>query len=129
MAAIADELALGAPSELIATVDAADRALAIVMAHDFELDRAHLGALLGSRALYIGVLGPRARTHRMLAAAGAGADRDDARVHAPVGLELGSETPAEIALAIVAEAQAVLARAPATSLRDRVGPIHDRAVA
>jgi xanthine/CO dehydrogenase XdhC/CoxF family maturation factor len=50
--------------------------------------------------------------------------RLDARMHAPVGLALGAETPEEIAVAIVAEVQAVLAEAPASRLRDRVGPIH-----
>ena len=75
--------------------------------------------LLDSRAAYIGVLGPRARTEpRLLADLG----RDgDPRLHAPIGLELGAETPQEIALAIAAEIQATLSRAPATSLRDRIG--------
>ena len=48
----------------------------------------------------------------------------DERVHAPVGLELGAESPQEIALAIIAEVQSVLARAAASSLRLRPGPIH-----
>jgi xanthine/CO dehydrogenase XdhC/CoxF family maturation factor len=85
--------------------------------------------LLPSRALYIGVLGPRRRTDRLLADLGrselalahAVADaRDDARsrLHAPVGLHLGAETPQEIALSVVAEAQAVLAGASAIPLRE-----------
>ena len=48
----------------------------------------------------------------------------DARIHAPVGLALGAESPQEIALAIVAEAQAVRAHANAGSLRDHAGTIH-----
>ncbi len=120
----ADELVTGPPAELAARVDAASRAVAVVMAHDYELDRAHLDALLATRAHYIGVLGPRARTHRMLADTGRATD--DPRLHAPIGLELGSETPQEIALAIIAEIQAVLADAPHCSLRDRQGPIHER---
>ena len=63
----ADALIAGSPGELARQVDAAARAVAVVMAHDYELDRAHLDALLASRALYIGVLGPRKRTDRMLA--------------------------------------------------------------
>ena len=81
--------------------------------------------LLATRVRYIGMLGPRARTRRMLDELEVEADT---RLHAPVGLELGAETPQEIALAIAAEVQSVLRRAPATSLRDRVGadPRHVR---
>lgn len=122
---IADELLVGTPAELATRVDEADRGVAVVMAHNYALDRAHLGALLESHCGYIGVLGPRARTTRMLAELGVGLDADP-RIHAPVGLEIGAETPHEIALAITAEIQSVLGHAPGLSLRDRVGPIHDR---
>jgi xanthine/CO dehydrogenase XdhC/CoxF family maturation factor len=52
---------------------------------------------------------------------------DDPRLHAPVGLAIGAESPHEIALSIVAEAQSVLAREPGTSLHHRPGPIHEGA--
>ena len=98
--------------------------LAIVMNHDYDHDVRSLAMLLRSNAAYIGVLGPRARTSTMLEEIGRGAS-DDPRVHAPVGLAIGAETPEEIALAIVAEAKAHLARASARSLRERVTRIHD----
>jgi len=120
---IADEVIAGMPGELAARVDACDRAVAVVMGHDYELDRRHVGMLLATRARYIGVLGPRARTARMLGELGLATD--DPRIHAPIGLALGAETPQEIALATVAEIQAVLRCATATSLRDGAGPIHD----
>jgi xanthine/CO dehydrogenase XdhC/CoxF family maturation factor len=47
-------------------------------------------------------------------------------VHAPVGLDLGAESPDEIALAIVAEIAAVHAGRSGRMLRDHRGPIHDR---
>jgi xanthine/CO dehydrogenase XdhC/CoxF family maturation factor len=118
----ADDVLAGSPEELAAHVDVCDRAVAIVMSHQFDLDRQHLAMLLGSRARYIGVLGPRARTARMLDELGHALD--DPRLHAPIGLELGAETPQEIALATIAEIQSVLCLAPATSLRDRIGSIH-----
>jgi xanthine dehydrogenase accessory factor len=109
-------------ADLRAHVDATDRALAVVMAHDYERDRACLAALLETRALYIGMLGPRDRTARM--ARELGIERLDERVHAPVGLALGAETPQEIALAIVAEAQSVLTSSIPVRLREIPGPIH-----
>ena len=121
----ADEVLIGSPADIAARIDECDRAVAIVMGHSYELDREHLGMLLATRTRYIGVLGPRARTHRMLDELGL-ARHDDPRIHAPVGLELGAETPQEIALAAIAEIQSVLSRSPGSSLRDRVGPIHER---
>ncbi len=119
-----EEILVGTPADIAARIAECDRAIAIVMNHNYELDRAYLGALIRSNACYIGVLGPRARTSRMLNDLYLVA-QDDPRLHAPIGLEIGAETPHEIALAIVSEVQSVLARAPAHSLRDRVGPIHD----
>ena len=121
----ADEVLVGSPAELAARVDECDRAVAIVMAHSYATDRANLGMLLATNARYIGVLGPRTRTTRMLDELGASAHADS-RLHAPIGLEIGAETPQEIALAILSEVQSVLRRVPARSLRDLAGPIHER---
>jgi xanthine dehydrogenase accessory factor len=107
------------------------RPVAVIMGHHLDQDRAALRAVIESRALYIGVLGPRRRTEQMLADCQAGGLALDpalrARIHAPVGLQLGAETPAEIALAIVAEAQAVLTQSDARALRADPGAIHPRA--
>ncbi len=51
------------------------------------------------------------------------------RLYGPAGLDIGPEAPEQIALAIVAEIQAVLAGRAGGSLRDRRGPIHDRMMA
>ena len=96
---------------------------AVVMAHDFELDSRRVRALLAADLPYVGVLGPRERTERMLE----GLDLDHAataRLYAPVGLDVGAETPEEIALAIIAEVQAVKAGRRGASLRERAGRIH-----
>ena len=119
----ADQIVAGEVDGVRALVDASDRAMCVVMGHDVGKDRAALAMLLASRARSIGVLGPRRRTERILAEI-PGARADDARVHGPIGLEIGAETPQEIALAVVAEIQTELARAPAVSLRERSGPIH-----
>jgi xanthine/CO dehydrogenase XdhC/CoxF family maturation factor len=131
---LADHLHNGAAATLTGPVNAAANALAVVMSHNLDDDRAALAALLPSRARYIGVLGPRRRTQRLLGELpgpqlperGGGSA---ARLYAPVGLAIGAETPDEIALAIIGEAQAVLAGAATTGhLRDQES-IHDPAPA
>jgi xanthine/CO dehydrogenase XdhC/CoxF family maturation factor len=93
------------------------------MSHSYALDVIQLGALLAAGVPYIGVLGPRRRTSRMVEELGA-SEADAARLHAPVGLDIGAETAEEIALAIAAEVQAVTARCPGTPLRGRAGAVH-----
>lgn len=98
-----------------ARIDRDDRAVAVVMGHDTRRDRAALAMLVDSRAAYIGVLGPR---HRFLDIAPPAAV-DDPRVHAPVGLDLGAETPTEIALSVLAEILAEVRGTTAARLRTR----------
>jgi xanthine dehydrogenase accessory factor len=87
--------------------------------------------LLASDVSYIGVLGPRRRTEellRELANQGISITPEAlARVRAPVGLDIGAETPEEIALAIVAEIKASHTDRSGGPLRDRRGPIHEPA--
>jgi xanthine/CO dehydrogenase XdhC/CoxF family maturation factor len=95
---------------------------AVVMTHNFERDTAILRQLLSSPIPYIGLLGPKPRGDELLAEIGA---PRDARLHSPIGLDLGAETPEEIALSIVAELQAVFERRSARSLRELETPIHE----
>lgn len=90
----------------------------VVMSHNLERDRGYLDEAMGSAAGYIGMLGPRERTRRLLG------DRRDERVHGPVGLDIGSQTPEEIALAILAEIMAVQAGRQAGFLRERDASRH-----
>jgi xanthine/CO dehydrogenase XdhC/CoxF family maturation factor len=109
------------PTSLSARVTLDARTMAVVMAHSATHDRAYLHLMLDAGACYIGVLGPRRRTLELLG------DRElPASVHAPVGLDIGAETPDEIALAIVAEIAAVSNARDGGMLRARSGPIHDR---
>jgi xanthine dehydrogenase accessory factor len=85
----------------------------VIMSHNLERDRGYLDLALASRASYIGMLGPRERTRRLLNG------RQDARVHAPVGLDIGSETPEEIALSILAEIMAVQSNRRGGRLKER----------
>jgi xanthine/CO dehydrogenase XdhC/CoxF family maturation factor len=98
--------------------DALDRAVTLpepsyvlIMSHHLERDRQSLAFSLASEAAYVGVLGPRARFERLLTdLAREGvvpSPTADARVHSPVGLALGAETPEEVAVSILAEILAV----------------------
>jgi xanthine dehydrogenase accessory factor len=95
---------------------------AVVMTHNFERDTEILARLFPSPVPYIGLLGPKSRGDELLAAIGASRDP---RFHNPIGLDLGGETPQEIALSIVAEIQAIFERRSAHSLRDLTAPIHE----
>jgi xanthine/CO dehydrogenase XdhC/CoxF family maturation factor len=98
------------------------------MTHNFNNDVAFAGRLFRSPAAFIGLLGPRAKSDMLLARLaeeGIAPTTDEiARFHSPVGLDIGAETPEEIALAIIAEIQAVFHDRPGAPLRLRDGPIH-----
>jgi len=102
--------------------------VAVIMTHNYRNDVRLLGTLLTRPLAYLGLLGPRKRTDRILAELEAGGLAIDpgmrGRLRAPVGLDLGADNPEEVALAILAEMQAVLAGRDARPLRDRKGPIH-----
>jgi xanthine/CO dehydrogenase XdhC/CoxF family maturation factor len=108
----------------------AEFAAAVVMAHAAAHDRARLHELLDVETLpYLGVLGPRRRTLELLEGSPEAESLElRPNVYAPVGLDLGAETPEEIALSIVSEIAAVLAGRAPTSLRERGGPIHEERV-
>ena len=81
------------------------RGAVVTVAHDPKVDDMALMEALTSNAFYVGALGSRGtndRRRERLAQLGVSAT-DLARLHAPVGLNIGSRTPAEIAVAIVAE--------------------------
>jgi len=74
------EVTFAQPAEIAAKINAADRAVCVVCGHHYERDRDSLAIIAGTRARYIGVLGPRARTSRMLGELCIGLD--DERMHA-----------------------------------------------
>jgi xanthine dehydrogenase accessory factor len=122
-------LLLRSPAEVAAAVEQADCDAVVVMSHHYERDLGFLAAWLGSAVPFIGMLGPRQRTERMLAtlaARGFALESAERRVHAPVGLDLGADTAEEIALSIVAEIKAITAGRNGRPLRNRLTRIHDR---
>jgi xanthine dehydrogenase accessory factor len=135
--AIADAIArnaalLGWATEVVNAVPAATGAIVglavldklVVLSHDVELAGPALASALESSVGYIGALGSR-RTQQARAdwLAYRGVTVLD-RIHGPAGLDIGAHTPAEIAVAIVAEALAVKAGKLGTSLKEKSGSIH-----
>jgi xanthine dehydrogenase accessory factor len=100
------------------------RTAAVVMSHSFAQDTFFLESLLRQPLGYLGVLGARRRTLDLLARLGR--DAMPAELHAPAGLDIGAETPEQIALSILSEVQATFARRRGGALRERDGSIHGR---
>jgi len=104
-----------------------ENSVAVIMTHNYDRDREILPRLLRSKCLYVGALGPKKRTEKILA------ETDETfsaqqleKLHAPVGLDIGADTPEAIALSIVAEIQAVLKNREGGFLRRRQGSIYGR---
>jgi xanthine dehydrogenase accessory factor len=106
----------------------------VLLTHSFEQDSRILAALLSRDFVpaYIGVLGPQRRTREVLVEAARLLGLSNpvgrmeqwlAQLHAPTGLDLGAETPAAIALSIVAEIQQTLTNSSALPLR-QVRAVH-----
>jgi xanthine dehydrogenase accessory factor len=118
----ADRVILTRRDCLLNAVQIDPKSASVIMTHNYFDDLAALNRLSNSSARYIGMLGSQQRIQRLI---------DDAttpakdRLHAPIGLDIGAETPEEIAIAIIAEIQTVLAQRSGCSLRDRQNPIHE----
>ncbi len=124
----ADTVTVAKPDELAKWVAVPGRTAAVVMTHHYVHDVPFLRWLLPQPVAYLGLLGPRQRAEKILgdlAAGGLAVTAEmRARLHAPVGLDVGATTPESVALAVLAEIQAVLAGRDGRPLRERGGPIH-----
>lgn len=80
---------------------------AVIMSHQFERDVQYLKKLLVSAVSYIGLLGPTKRRDKLLQDCDTQFSEHEGRVFAPIGLDIGANSPETIALAIVSEIQAV----------------------
>lgn len=117
----AEQILVGDMAECLASlsVDASTYVVLVTRAHAF--DEHALRQLAGCRAPYIGMIGSRRRVlivYRNLIESGIPAD-SLGNIYAPIGLDIGSRTPEEIGLAVVAEIVNVKRGGPAPSLRLR----------
>jgi xanthine/CO dehydrogenase XdhC/CoxF family maturation factor len=118
---------LAAPLEALPDLTSmvADAAV-VVMTHSLTQDRHWLGQVLNGAPRYIGQLGPRSRTERLLDEMPAQLREGQAfsALHFPVGLDLGGDTPDSVALSILSEINAVFNGRAGAMLRHREASIH-----
>jgi len=113
------------PAEAAAATDAGEWTAVVVMSHDYLRDAALVAGFLGRGVTYLGVLGPRDRTERLLAELpSAPSEQDVAALHAPAGLDIGADGAEQVATAIVGEILGVLHGRRGGPLRERDGSIH-----
>jgi xanthine/CO dehydrogenase XdhC/CoxF family maturation factor len=121
-------LVLGPADELVARAAPLPGSLAVVMTHHYRHDLPLMSHLLPLPLAYLGLLGPKRRSERILAelaARGLNVTAEMlARLRAPVGLDLGADAPEGVALSIIAEMTAVLSGRDGRPLRERDRPIH-----
>ena len=126
----AEEVLVGRGDDIPARFFEDSNSVAVVMNHNYDIDRELLRRLLGSACRYVGLLGPKSRTEKLLDELRRQGikftEGQLERLYAPVGLDIGASTPEGIALSIVAEIQAVLSGRSGGPLRNRKAPIYDR---
>jgi xanthine dehydrogenase accessory factor len=119
----ASQRLLARPEDPGIVLPPAARSLAVVKTHSLAYDREWARRLLAAGLPYVGMLGPRARTEAILREISAGPAETE-RVFGPVGLDLGADGPRQVALSIVAELLAFIARREPRHLSEREEPIH-----
>lgn len=122
-----DQLIQGWPDEVFEQVELDHRTYVVLLSHDARFEGPVFPAVRNAPVRYIGAMGSR-RTARMRGEhlSGEGwSDEEIARIHAPIGIDIGAEQPSEVALSILAEIiQARYGVGTGMSLRGQEGRIH-----
>ena len=117
-----DELRIGVPSELVQQVPLIPTTALVLVAHDYKYDLPVLKHALGTPVGYVGLLGSTRRGAAILNLLREDGVTEDAllRVRVPIGLDLGAQSAAEIALSILAEALATHRNATGMPISEKV---------
>jgi xanthine dehydrogenase accessory factor len=118
---LADDIRIGMPSEIAESMTLDASTAVVIVAHDYKFDLPILKAVLAQRPAYVGLLGNRRRGKAILDLLREEGE-DPARlsiVRVPIGLDIGAQTAAEIALSVASEILAVTSGRPGTPMRDR----------
>ncbi|MNT21685.1 hypothetical protein D3C72_1570320 [compost metagenome] len=117
------------PDDAVTAIGPDARTAVVMLSHDPKLDDMALLEAIGSAAFYVGALGSRRsndkRRERLKAHFGFSEEAVQ-RFRGPVGLDIGSHTPPEIAVSILAELTAVRSRQHAAGVQPKPG-VHRRA--
>ena len=128
----AGKIIVGKPAEVVPQITIHEQSIFVLMSHNYQYDIEMLRLLIKSPCNYIGILGPKKKTEKMLAElAQDGMEltvAENEKIHGPAGLDIGAETPQEIALSITSEIKAVLSKRAGNSLRNKNGFIHDHSI-
>ena len=124
------QIIVSKPEQTLENIEIDHRSCFVLMSHNYNYDLAVFKLLLAQKMIpYIGILGPLKKYQRMLKELeeeGFNFEQEYfKKIYAPVGLEIGAETPAEIGLSILAEIQSVLTDKNVRSLREKSSPIHE----
>lgn len=126
----ADEVLISSPENLSENLTLDENSVAVIMTHNYNRDREILRFLLESNVAYVGALGPKKRTEKLLEELNAEGVNFTAeqleKLYAPVGLDIGASTPEAIALSIIAEIHSVLSNREGGFLRRRQSSIYER---
>ena len=118
------------PENILSQISIDRQTVFLLMTHNFNYDKAMLKELIQRDIVYIGMLGPIKKLERILHEFKEEGlelnEQQRAVIHSPVGLDIGAETPEEIALSIVAEIKAALAGKKGKPLKEFSTTIHSR---
>jgi len=124
----ADRVLRGGAAAVDGHIKGCVRTAMLIMTHNYSHDFQYLKQGIISDVEYLGLLGPKQRTLRLLQELKTEGvvytSEQFRRLHAPVGLDLGAESEQEIALSVVSEVQAAMSSRRGGFLRDKNGPIH-----
>jgi xanthine/CO dehydrogenase XdhC/CoxF family maturation factor len=124
------QIIVSKPEKVLQQIPIDEKTVFVLMTHNYNYDYAILKALLGKNVPYIGALGPKKKLDNMIKDLQAENiflnERQKNILYGPVGLEIGAETPAEIALSITAEIMSVMNNKKGGSLRNLSTEIHPR---
>jgi xanthine dehydrogenase accessory factor len=125
---LVNKIVVAKPEKVLDSLELDEWTAVVLMTHNYNYEIAFLKELLPLNAPYIGILGPKKKLERMLDELEVNGiaitERNLDAIHGPVGLDIGSETPEEIALAIIAEIKAVFSKRNGNSLKYKTTVIH-----
>ncbi|MDJ0580236.1 MAG: XdhC family protein [Crocosphaera sp.] len=123
--AFADKIILTRRDIISQQISIKENDLAVVMTHNYFDDYNIIKFLLQTKIAYLGVMGSKNRIAKIIEELNPTKNQLE-KLYSPIGLDIGADTPAEIANAIISEIQAVLTKRNASFLKYRSQPLHQK---